>query len=246
MPPRSPATHSPVATFGPTAASAIRFAELVKKIGLSPALRRAIRKSSVRKKVRKILLLQYAQAKASKLCAFAITLTYRSNRDLGPGQMSAFMDSLRRYCQRHGCRPIYVWSLERAERFHYHLIVWLPHSFTFKPKQLERWWKHGSTWHQKSRNPPGWGKYISEFSSCEVLPPGVRLFGYGGLDEASKMTLARYLLPLWLRKLLPTGHIARRHPGMGWVDPGTGELYRSPYKWTPYGCVFMGPEPGAG
>ena len=81
-------------------------------------------------------------------------------------------------------------------------------------------------------------RYMAKFDSAAKLPKGARLYGYGGLDDVGKMAVSQAGLPRWLLFHLPAGHPARRFPGGGWVDTVTGEIYRSPYIWTPRGAVL--------
>lgn len=78
---------------------------------------------------------------------------------------------------------------------------------------------------------------MAKFNSVAKLPRGARLFGYGGLDEIGKMAVSRAGLPRWLLALLPVGHGGSRYAGGGRVDTVSGEIYRSPYIWTPWGIV---------
>lgn len=132
----------------------------------------------------------------------------------------------------------YAWVLESASHVHYHLILWLPRGYVLDHAKLAKWWPWGSTWLETCRSVKAWGRYMAKFDSTAKLPKGARLYGYGGLDEVGKTAVLRAGLPLWLQALLPAGHRACRCPGGGWADAVTGEIYRSPYVWTPWGAVL--------
>lgn len=217
-----------------TPASAARFAELVKKIETSPAIYKK-RRCSAKKKLRKVIKEQQRYAKTKGYRAVALTITYSKDSDFSRKHISAFIDSLRRTLKRLGHTLPYLWVLERASQLHYHLILWLPRDFKLEPAKLSKMWAFGSTWVQNCRSVSAWSRYISKFDSISRLPKGARIYGYGGLDEAGKLASARANMPMWLLSLLPAGHHARRFRGGGWIDTVTGEIYCSPYIWTPWG-----------
>lgn len=226
-----------------TAASAVRFAELVRKIGTSPASSSRKRRNSARKKLTRVIREQRRHAKASKLRAIAVTLTYRDASDFLQKHISSFLDRLRRVLKRTGHTLPYAWVLERAGHLHYHLILWLPRGYHLDPARLAKWWPWGSTWLEACRSVGAWGRYMVKFDSAAWLPKSARLYGYGGLDDAGKTAVSRATLPRWLLKLLPANHSALRCPGGGWVDRVTGTKYRSPYVWTPWGQLQLSCTP---
>lgn len=218
-----------------TPASLAKFSELVKKIGTSPSLSKKRREKAAKKKLNRVIKEQRRYAKVGKLRAVAVTLTYANNGDCSPTKVSDFIDRLRTTMKRRGHILPYIWVLERADRLHYHLLLWLPRSYILDSAKLAQRWPWGSTWVESCRRVKDWGRYITKFNSSAKLPKGSRLFGCGGLDSVGKIAVSRAALPCWLLKLLPAGHCARRCPGGGWVDTTTGEVYRSPYLWTPWG-----------
>lgn len=226
-----------------TAASVVRFAELVSKIETSPASSSRKRKNSARKKLTRIIREQRRVAKTAKLRAIALTLTYRDSAAFSPKHISSFLGHLRRVLKRKGHSLPYVWVLEYAEHLHYHLILWLPRSYGLDPAKLFKWWQWGSTWVETCRSVGAWAKYMGKFDGAAKLPKGARFYGYGGLDEAGKAAVSRAALPRWLLALLPAYGGARRHPGGGWVDMTTGEVYHSPYIWTPWGAKLRSISP---
>lgn len=222
-----------------TPASVARFAELVKKIGTSATAASRKRKNAARKKLNRVIKEQRRYAKDANLRAVALTLTYRDAVALSGKHISTFLDRLRRLLKRigQGILP-YVWVLERASQLHYHLLIWLPRGYALDPAKLSKWWRLGTTWVESCRSVKAWGRYITKFDSIGNLPKGARLYGCGGLDDAGKTAAARAGLPRWLQGLLPVGQRVRRCPGGGWMDIVTGEIYRSPYIWTPWGAVL--------
>lgn len=221
-----------------TAASAARFAELVKKTVTSATASSRKRKNAARKKLSRVIKEQSRYAKVANLRAVALTLTYRDAASFSPKHISAFLNRLRRTLKRMGYSLPYAWVLECASHLHYHLIVWLPRGYKLDPEKLTRWWPHGSSWVESCRSVSAWGRYMAKFNSVAHLPRGARLYGYGGLDENGKTAVSRSALPRWLLAMVPVGHRACRCPGGGWVDTVTAEVHRSPYIWTPWGSVL--------
>lgn len=220
-----------------TAASVVRFSELVKKTVTSATVSSRKRKNAARKKLSRVIKEQSRYAKVANRRAVALTLTYADAAAFSPKNISAFLDRLRRALKRMGfCLP-YAWVLECASHLHYHLIVWLPRGYKLDQAKLSRFWPWGSTWVESCRSVGAWARYMAKFNSVATLPLGARLYGYGGLDEIGKMAVSRAGLPRWLLALLPIGHLVCRCAGGGWVDAVTAEIYRSPYIWTPRGIV---------
>jgi hypothetical protein len=220
-----------------TAASVARFAELVRKTGTS-ATSSGKRKNAGRKKLNHIIEEQTRYAKVANLRAVAMTLTYENATEFLSKHISEFLGRLRRTLKRMGHGLPYAWVLERASHLHYHLLLWLPRGYTLDLVKLSKWWPFGSTWVQSCRSVKAWGRYMAKFNSIAQLPKGARLYGYGGLDQDGKLAVSRAALPRWLLALAPAGHRVRRCPDGGWVDIATGEIYCSPYRWTPWGAVL--------
>lgn len=211
----------------------LRRGELVKKNGTSAtSLKRRLR--TAREKIRIIVQEQRRIARSKGLYAVAMTLTYRNGEHFAPGHITDFFEGARPKLKRMGHALPYVWTLERASALHYHLIVWLPRGIRFCHKDLEKWWPWGSTWIEACRHVRAWTRYISKSDDKQNLPPGARLFGSGGLDAAGKAQVFTATLPYWLRVLGSCGvAITRWH--RKWVDIETGEIFKSPWKWTPKG-----------
>jgi hypothetical protein len=224
-----------------TAESYARFTELVRKNETSPANYRK-RRTSARRKLGCVLKEHRRYAMATKLRAVALTLTFRGCLVFNPEYISSFLDRLRRALKRMGHALPYAWVLEKAGQFHYHLILWLPRVYKLDPVKLSKWWPCGSTWVESCKSVEAWGKYMVKFDSIAQIPKGARLHGHGGLDDAGKLAVARIALPYWLQVQLPVGHRARRCSGGRWVCTVTGEIFCSPYIWTPWGAVLVGPK----
>lgn len=227
-----------------TAASAARFAELVRKTGTSTTASSRKRKNSARKKLNRVIKEQARSAKVANFRAVALTLTYRNAAEFSPKHISAFLDRLRRTLKRMGNSLPYAWVSECASHLHYHLLVWLPRGYALDLAKLCKWWPWGSTWVESCRSVKAWGRYMAKFDTNTCLPKGARLYGYGGLDGDGRLAVARAALPRWLLALLPARHPVRRCPGGGWLDISTGEIHRSPYVWTPWGAILASLSPG--
>lgn len=221
-----------------TKASVAKSSELVRKTETSRPARCLKRKCLTRKKLRRVAKEQHRYAKSAGLRAVAVTLTYRDSGNYSKKHISDFLSPLRKAFARKGYKLPYTWNLECAARLHYHLTLWLPRTYRLEPATLKRWWPWGSTWVEACRSVGAWGRYITKLDGIKKLPRGARSYGYGGLDEAGKTAVSRAALPRWLQAVLPSDHQARRCPGGGWVDMVTGEIYLSPYVWTPRGIVL--------
>ncbi len=213
----------------------LRLGELVKKIETSaPALKKRLR--TVRRKIKMVTKEHRRIAKAKGLYAAAVTLTYARDDDYCQKHVTRFINCLRAKLKRQGHALLYVWTLERAGALHYHLALWLPRGFALNHADLNRWWPWGSTWTERCRKVSAWAHYISKREDKANLPLSARMFGCGGLDEPAKESVGRAMLPRWLATLLPGDAKVCRLAGGGWVDSHTGQVYESPWMWTPYGA----------
>lgn len=209
--------------------------ELVNKIETSASNLKK-RLQVCQRKIRSVTREQKRMGKSSDLYAVNLTLTYANNNEFAVRHISRFLNCLRSKLKRNGNQLIYVWTLERMESLHYHLMIWLPRDMHLKHTELKRWWPWGSTWIQKCRNVHAWSRYISKSESKKYLPNGARIFSYGGLDEQGKAAVQHAMLPLWLKAIMGPHAKLKRVPKVGWVDLLFGEVYKSPWKWTPKGC----------
>ena len=221
--------------------SRLRF-ELVHKIGISPSLsiEQRRRRKKQRAKLRSVITEANRMSVSKKTYAVCMTLTYARADDFDTKNISSFIDKLRKWLLReHKSKLVYAWALERETCLHYHLIIWLPLGVSLERERLSRWWILGSTWLERCRDVASWGSYIAKFAKPKKpFRRGTRLYGYGGLDAAARIAIVRKSMPVWLRKLIPFGEHARRRKGGGWENLDTGEIYFSPYKWSPLGMLL--------
>lgn len=216
--------------------SATRFAELVKRKTETSATRSPKkRKTNARRKLRVVHREHRRQARVAGLRAVAVALTFADNGKFCAKLISRFIACVRQALKRRGHRLPYTWVLESEGRLHYHLLLWLPRAFVLDKQQLARWWPWGSTSVASCRVVEGYARYMAKFDCMPRLPNDANAFGYGGLDESGKAAVQRAGLPRWLGAILPRGGSARRFPGCGWANTETGEIYDSPYRWTPRG-----------
>lgn len=234
-------TQSPKASVTPH--SRLRFAELVKKIETSPSLslEQRRRRKKQRAKLKNVIAEVNRMSASKKTYALCMTLTYKSADDFDTKNISSFIDKLRRWLRRtHKCKLVYAWALERESSLHYHLIIWLPLGVSLDMDRLSKWWSLGSTWLERCRDVYRWGSYIAKFAKPKKpFLRGTRLYGYGGLDATARIAIARKSMPVWLLRILPLKDRARRRKGGGWENLDTGEIYLSPYKWSPLGMLLV-------
>lgn len=222
-----------------TAVAVGGYAGLVKKIGTSHG-RDIQRYKAARKKLKIVHRLQADYASAHNMKAVCLTLTYDDSKNFSPKHISRFMGHFRDKFKRMGLRFSYIWTLECSAKgiLHYHALIWIPRTFALCLKDMGRLWPHGVSRIEAARSPCSWVKYITKFEvMMTLLPPKARSYGYGGLDILGKQEIARAAWPCWLRRIVPASEYAVRRKGGGWVNTTTGEIYKSPYKWTPYGIV---------
>ncbi|MEN8515898.1 hypothetical protein [Burkholderia sp. RS02] len=227
-----------------SAASATRFAELVKRKTETSATRSAKkRKTDARRKLRVVHREHRRQARVAGLRSVAVALTFADNGKFCAKLISRFIACVRQALKRRGHRLPYTWVLESEGRLHYHLMLWLPRSFVIDKQQLARWWPWGTTSVASCRVVEGYARYMAKFDCMDRIPKAGKLFGSGGLDESGKAAVLRAGLPRWLQAILPRGGSARRFPGYGWTNTETGEIYVSPYRWTPRGWAIRNSAP---
>lgn len=223
--------------------SFLRLGELVNKIATS-ASKLKKRLHTARKKIRAITQEHRRIAKAKGLYAVCVTLTYADNSAFGAKHVTRFLRCLRSKLKRLGYPLLYVWTLERAYALHYHLTLWLPYGLTLKHGDLKRWWPWGKTWTKSCRTVAAWVKYISKYEDKANLPPAARLFGYGGLDAAGETSVSKAMMPIWLKRVVPRDVVPRRMAGGGLVDQLSGEVFLSPWIWTPHGLQLKAQPSG--
>lgn len=185
-------------------------------------------------------------AKVLGLRAFAATVTYADNKNFKQGQLSSFLEALKKRLHRRGQKLLYAWVLEKAERIHYHLAIWFPKSDVERCKNdFKEAWKWGSTWIEPCYDSKAkrWTRYLSKKETKLDLPDNARSFGYGGLDAVGKEEVLNRPMPQWVRELRRLRLAIAWRRGR-WVDMATGQIMISPWKWTPQGFKLRpGDEP---
>ncbi|MFZ7321240.1 rolling circle replication-associated protein [Comamonas jiangduensis] len=215
--------------------------ELVKKIETSAAsLKKRVR--ICRKKLKAVTKEHRRIAKAKGLFAVAATLTFAKESDFCAKHITRFLSCLRSKLKRQGHQLLYAWVLERAGALHYHLALWLPRGFKLDSAELAKWWPWGSTWNEACRKVSAWIHYISKRNCKKDLPKGARAFGCGGLDAQGKQTTQYAMFPRWLKAAVPPSAKVKRVAKVGWINMETGEVYESPWIWTPRGCRLKAKE----
>ena len=181
-----------------------------------------------------------------KVCM--VTLTYRPDVSWCPGQISDLVRHIRQYLKRRGIpmRQVWVQEFTKKGRPHYHLLLWLPLGITLPKPDKRGWWPHGMTKIEWARNAIGYiAKYASKGDSLVQPAKGARMHGNGGLTGEALLEQRWWKLPTWLREergVMPSDRVRRAATGSGggFVDPGSGEVYRSP--WVVFfkgGYVFI-------
>ena len=164
-----------------------------------------------------------------------LTLTYRPDVDWSPGQVSTVVRHVRQYLKRRGIEMRFVWVQEftKKGRPHYHLLLWLPLGITLPKPDKRGWWPWGMTKIEWARNAVGYiAKYASKADSLHLPAKGARMHGNGGLTDDALLEQRWWKLPTWLRDdVSPSDRVRRAKPrtGGGFIHPGTGEAYRSPW-----------------
>lgn len=175
-----------------------------------------------------------------------LTLTYRPDVDWAPGQISTVVRHIRQWLARKGHEMRFVWVQEftKKGRPHYHLLLWLPLGLTIPKPDKQRWWPWGMTKIEWARNAVGYiAKYASKGDALHQPAKGARMHGNGGLTGGALIEQRWWKLPGWLRDRVQPSDGVRRSPagaGGGFINPDTGEVYRSP--WVVFfrgGFVFI-------
>jgi len=130
-------------------------------------------------------------------------------------------------------RFVWVQEFTKKGRPHYHMLLWLPLGLTLPKPDKQRWWPFGMTKIEWARNAIGYiAKYASKGDSLAQPAKGARMHGNGGLDGDALLEQRWWKLPTWLRGSVALEDRVRRaapRSGGGFVHPGTGEVYRSPW-----------------
>lgn len=175
------------------------------------------------------------QQQRSKWRVAMVTLTYRPDVEWAPGQISALVRHIRQYLARCGVSMRHVWVQEFTKKGkpHYHMLLWLPAGRTLPKPDKRGWWPWGFTKIEWARNAVGYiAKYASKGDSLHKPAKGARMHGNGGLTDECLLEQRWWKLPTWLREKADYRDGVRRAvsgTGGGFVNPSTGEVYRSPW-----------------
>lgn len=192
-----------------------RLRELVKKTETSRTQHKK-RLRQLTKKLRKVTWEHIRIAKSRGLYPVCMTLTYGTGQVFCKEGIKNFIRRLKAKVSRLGHKSLYVWVLERATQFHYHLLVWLPQGFMPDHAQMSKWWEYGSTWTDRCTSARAWTEYMAKQETKNGLPARARAYGSGGLDPQGASEVARAMLPRWLLPLIPKGAVPVRCTG-GWI-----------------------------
>lgn len=181
------------------------------------------------------------QTTKSRYTAHFITLTY-GDVDWSPSHITAYIKAARAYFERKKIKFRYTWVAEIQEKraartgahgVHYHIVLWLPKGVSVPKADKRGWWKHGMSNTKKARNPTAYlMKYVSKGTRFP-FPKGLRTHGTGGLTKDSRLKVAWWNIPKYVRDQLGdyTARIARGVRGVGgWLSRLTGEWMPSQYK----------------
>lgn len=161
-----------------------------------------------------------------------VTLTYRPGVEWGAKHVAEALQRCRNWLRGVGGGKLrYTWVAELQQRgaVHYHLIVYLPKRLRMPKWDKQGWWRHGMTNTQVSRSGVGYlMKYVSKANPLAKFPPGMRLYGIGGLNEQARSIRSWHNLPRWAKDVAGVGDITRRACGL--VVRATGEILESPWK----------------
>jgi hypothetical protein len=166
-----------------------------------------------------------------------LTLTYDPKRaKWEAGQISDLIRHIRFYLKRRGVPMRFVWVQEFTKKGapHYHVLIWLPFGRSLPMPDKQGWWPYGMTKIEWVRHAVGYiAKYASKADSLHRPEKGARIHGNGGLTDEALLEQRWWKLPAWLRSDVEPSDRLRRAPtgtGGGFVHPGTGERYISPWE----------------
>jgi hypothetical protein len=113
------------------------------------------------------------------------------------------------------------------------MLIWLPLGIALPKPDKRGWWPWGMTKVEWARNAVGYiAKYASKADGLFKPAKGARMHGNGGLDGEALIEQRWWKLPGWLRhQVKPSDGVRRAVAGTGggFVDPETGEVFRSPW-----------------
>jgi hypothetical protein len=160
-----------------------------------------------------------------------VTLTYRPGTEWSAKHVAGALDACRKWAKRRGIKTLrYTWVAELQKRgaVHYHLVIYLPKRLSMPKWDKQGWWPHGMTNTQVAKTGVGYlMKYVSKLSPLHTFPPGMRLFGIGGLNVEARAIRTWHNLPRWAKDTSGVGAVTRRACGL--VVRTTGEILESPW-----------------
>lgn len=207
-------------------ASAARSVELRKRIGAVAPDVRAARIGRLRRAVgfaaRSHLAGSHAAGFRADYVAM-LTLTYRGGSGSWmPDDLSKCLRLIRRWMERRGVSPRYVWVAELQKRgvIHYHVALWLPAGMTIPKPDRRAWWPHGASNIKQAQKPVAYlMKYCSKGQAWGEFPKGARTHGAGGLDFAARRAKRWLGLPSFVKARADIFDDWGRAAGGGWHDP---------------------------
>ena len=195
----------------------------------------------------------FAEVGVPSKCWF-VTLTYARANAWCPKHISKAVQGYRNWCASKGVICRYTWVAEiqpkRLERtgeavVHYHLLAWLPEGVSMPHWDKETrkrgglraaFWPHGMTNTEKAFSGVGYlMKYLSKLGELTVFPPGLRLYGIGGLTALGASVRRWFNLPAWVKQFAGVGDVCK--VGKSFVMRDSGEVLETPYvcKKTAFG-----------
>lgn len=211
------------------------------KISCPGTIRQTLKELGKKRRLRRMRWVVTRHAEATRdacqkgghrLDAIMITPTYRPGVEWHARHMSSFVNCVRNHLARRGIRMLYQWVMELQQRGapHYHLVLWVPKGTRLPKPDDQGWWPHGSTRIELARKGVAYlVKYASKGDDGD-MPKGARLYGVGNPDSDVRFAAHRAALPCWLNKAATPGCRVRRVPRVGWVEPDTGIIHRSPFS----------------
>lgn len=182
----------------------------------------------------------------SKWRQVMITTTYRKGQYWDPKDITGLVKRIRQWLSRKNIEMRYVWVLEYQKNGspHYHMIVWLPLGVSIPFVDKRGWWTKGSSNRVWARSAVGYlAKYVSKGSDLVQYVRGARHHGNGGLEGETLLEQRWWKLPAWLREAVePSDRVRRAATGTGggYVNPGSGECFISPYEvFFQHGQIFI-------
>jgi hypothetical protein len=161
-----------------------------------------------------------------------VTLTYRPGCDWKPSDVRDYLNRVRKWCARRRWHFAYLWVMElhKSGVPHYHVLIRIPYSGTLPKSDQIGWWVNGITNTVTAKNAIGYlAKYASKGTEHGDFPKGARIHGAAGLTRESRLYVAFWNLPVWLRDQL-SGPIRTIRLRGGFVVPSTGEFLPTPYE----------------